>query len=35
MALIPTFNPAYLLRVAEKKREAWEDLKLAREILAG
>jgi DNA polymerase len=32
--LIPTFNPAYLLRVAEKKREAWEDLKLARDILA-
>ncbi|HKX27458.1 MAG TPA: uracil-DNA glycosylase [Blastocatellia bacterium] len=34
IALIPTFNPAYLLRVGEKKREAWEDLKLAREILA-
>ena len=32
--LIPTFNPAYLLRVAEKKREAWEDLKLARDLLA-
>lgn len=32
--LIPTFNPAYLLRVAEKKREAWEDLKLVRDILA-
>ena len=32
-ALIPTFNPAYLLRVAEKKREAWEDLKLVRDIL--
>jgi DNA polymerase len=32
--LIPTFNPAYLLRVAEKKRESWEDLKLARDILA-
>lgn len=31
--LVPTFNPAYLLRVAEKKREAWEDLKLARELL--
>jgi uracil-DNA glycosylase len=24
-----------LLRVAEKKREAWEDLKLARELLKG
>jgi DNA polymerase len=31
--LIPTFNPAYLLRVAEKKRAAWEDLKLARDLL--
>lgn len=33
-ALIPTFNPAYLLRVAEKKREAWEDLKLVRSLLS-
>lgn len=33
MTLIPTFNPAYLLRVADKKREAWEDLKLVRDIL--
>lgn len=33
MAVVPTFNPAYLLRVAEKKREAWEDLKLVRAIL--
>jgi uracil-DNA glycosylase len=33
MALVPTFNPAYLLRVAEKKREAWEDLKLVRDCL--
>jgi uracil-DNA glycosylase len=32
-ALIPIFNPAYLLRVAEKKREAWEDLKMVREFL--
>lgn len=31
--LIPTFNPAYLLRVPEKKRESWEDLKLVRDIL--
>ena len=31
----PTFNPAYLMRVAEKKREAWDDLKLVREILRG
>jgi uracil-DNA glycosylase family 4 len=35
MAIVPTFNPAYLLRVAEKKREAWEDLKLVRAILQG
>ena len=33
MAVVPTFNPAYLLRVAEKKREAWEDLKLVRQLL--
>ena len=33
MALLPTFNPAYLLRVAEKKREAWEDLKMVRDLL--
>lgn len=35
VAVLPTFNPAYLLRVAEKKREAWEDLKLARAYLRG
>lgn len=35
IAIVPTFNPAYLLRVAEKKREAWEDLKLVRELLLG
>ncbi len=35
ITVVPTFNPAYLLRVAEKKREAWEDLKLVRELLAG
>jgi uracil-DNA glycosylase len=33
IALFPIFNPAYLLRVPEKKREAWEDLKLVRERL--
>jgi uracil-DNA glycosylase len=33
ISILPTFNPAYLLRVAEKKREAWEDLKLVRELL--
>ena len=35
MILVPTFNPAYLLRVPEKKREAWEDLKLVRELRRG
>ncbi len=35
IAVVPTFNPAYLLRVAEKKREAWEDLKLVRHLLQG
>lgn len=35
IAVVPTFNPAYLLRVAEKKREAWEDLKLVRALLQG
>jgi DNA polymerase len=35
IGLVPTFNPAYLLRVAEKKREAWEDLKLVRDYLKG
>ena len=33
IALVPTFNPAYILRVADKKREAWEDLKLVRDLL--
>ncbi|HWQ36085.1 MAG TPA: uracil-DNA glycosylase [Blastocatellia bacterium] len=33
IAVVPTFNPAYLLRVAEKKREAWEDLKIVRDFL--
>jgi DNA polymerase len=32
-ALFPTFNPAYLLRVAEKKKESWEDLKRVRDFL--
>jgi DNA polymerase len=34
MSLVPTFNPAYILRVADKKREAWDDLKLVRDLLA-
>jgi DNA polymerase len=32
--LIPTFNPAYLLRDASKKREVWEDMKKVREFLS-
>ncbi|HTK38650.1 MAG TPA: uracil-DNA glycosylase [Pyrinomonadaceae bacterium] len=31
--LLPTFNPAYLLRDASKKREVWEDMKMVREYL--
>ena len=32
--LMPTFNPAYLLRDATKKREVWEDMKMIRAFLA-
>ena len=32
-ALIPTFHPSFLLRSPGYKREAWEDLKKALEIL--
>ncbi len=32
--LMPTFNPAYLLRDASKKREVWEDMKMVRALLA-
>lgn len=31
--LIPTFNPAYLLRDATKKREVWEDMKKVKAYL--
>jgi DNA polymerase len=31
--LMPTFNPAYLLRDPTRKREAWEDLKKVRDAL--
>lgn len=31
--LIPTFNPAYILRDPSKKREVWEDMKKIREYL--
>lgn len=32
--LVPTYHPAYLLRNPASKREAWEDLKLVRRLLA-
>src|SRR5256885_1812637 len=32
--LMPTFNPASLLRDPSKKREVWEDLKKVRDYLA-
>jgi DNA polymerase len=32
--LMPTFNPAYLLRDPTKKREAWEDMKKVRSVLS-
>jgi uracil-DNA glycosylase family 4 len=34
MQLMPTFNPAYLLRDPSKKREVWEDMKKVRSFLA-
>jgi len=33
--LIPTFHPAYLLRNPSAKRDVWEDMKLAKKLLAG
>ncbi len=33
--LMPTFNPAYLLRDPSKKREVWEDMKKVRDLLGG
>ncbi|MBK9316288.1 MAG: uracil-DNA glycosylase [Acidobacteria bacterium] len=33
ISVVPTFNPAYLLRVPEKKRQSWEDMKLVRGLL--
>ena len=32
--LMPTFNPAYLLRDPSKKREVWEDMKMVRAALS-
>ena len=34
LKLMPTFNPAYLLRDPSKKREVWEDMKKVRAFLA-
>jgi DNA polymerase len=34
MMLMPTFNPAYLLRDPSKKREVWEDMKKVRVALS-
>lgn len=34
MKLMPTFNPAYLLRDPTKKREVWEDMKRVRDMIA-
>jgi len=31
--LMPTFNPAYLLRDPSKKREVWDDMKKVRDYL--
>jgi uracil-DNA glycosylase family 4 len=33
MQLMPTFNPAYLLRDPTKKREVWHDMKKVRDYL--
>lgn len=33
LKVLPTFNPAYLLRDPTKKREVWEDMKTARAYL--
>lgn len=32
VALVATYHPAYLLRSPSYKRQAWEDLKFAREV---
>ncbi len=31
--VMPTFHPAYLLRSPDKKREAWDDMKIVRDYL--
>ena len=32
---LATFHPAYLLRSPGQKRKAWDDLRMAREIVSG
>jgi uracil-DNA glycosylase len=33
--VMPTFHPAFLLRSPERKKDAWEDMKLVRDFLSG
>jgi DNA polymerase len=33
--LVPTFHPAFLLRSPDRKRDTWDDMKLAMKILRG
>lgn len=33
--VMPTFNPAYLLRDPTKKREVWDDMKKVRDFISG
>jgi DNA polymerase len=33
--LVPTFHPAFLLRSPERKRDTWDDMKMALAILRG
>jgi DNA polymerase len=30
---MPTYHPAYLLRVPDKKKETWEDMKKVRDYI--
>ena len=33
--LVVTYHPAYLLRSPSQKRKSWDDLCLARQVMAG
>ena len=33
--LVVTYHPAYLLRSPSQKRKAWDDLRLAADVIAG